>query len=347
MAVMRVLLWSSLLLVPADLAADAIGVSGSWLFVLSAAALVPLAYLIGEATEQAGEHTGPAIAGLLNASMGNAPELIISIFAVQRGLFDFVRGSLTGSIVSNLLLVLGVTLLANRGGRVNRRTATVSLAQTGFAVALFVIPAAAHGWNPRSGAVMAPVTVPVVVVLLVVYLVVTARGVLFHASRQRQLLAESPADAAWSLPRSVVVLALAALATAFVSEVLTGSVQDFSSAAGLDEFFVAAVIVALVGNAAEHGGAVVIAWRGNVELAAEIPLSSGAQVGLFVIPVVVLVSYAVNPLPLAFRPVEVATMAGAVLLPAAVVAAGRAGRMVGCGLCVAYAAIVASYYVVG
>ena len=343
---MRVLLWSSLALVPVDIVADLAGVSGSWLFVLSAAALVPLAYVIGEATEQAGEHTGPAIAGLLNASFGNAPELIIAQLAVNRGLFDFVRGSLTGSVVSNLLLVLGATLLASRGsGELNRRTGYVALLQTLAAGALFVLPAAAHGWRHADDRLLPAVTLPVVVVLLLGYTVITVAGVIRQRREHRARRGTAPVDAAWSMRRAVIVLGLAAAATAFVSEVLTGSVEEFTKAAGLPEFFVAAVIVALVGNAAEHGGAVVIAWRGNTELAAEIPLSSSAQVALLVIPVVVLLSLVINPLPLAFRPVELISIGAAVAVPAAVLARGRASRWLGGTLCLAYAGIAAGYYV--
>jgi Ca2+:H+ antiporter len=219
--------------------------------------------------------------------------------------------------------------------------------QTALAVALFVVPAAAHGWDPDDSRAMVGLTAPVAGVLLLLYVVVTGIGVVrqrrAHIAHRAQGGAE-PAAGGWSFARSITTLALAALATAFVSEILTGSVEEFSRAAGLEEFFVAAVIVALVGNAAEHGGAVVIAARGNVELAAEIPLSSGAQVALFVIPVVVLVSYAINPLPLAFRPVELLTMAAAVVFPAIVAARGRASRPLGAMLCCTYAAVAAGYY---
>jgi Ca2+:H+ antiporter len=344
MAPTRALLWSSLLLVPADIVADLLGAGGTALFVLSALALVPLAYVIGEATEQAGEHTGPALAGLLNASFGNAPELIISLFAVDRGLFDFVRGSLTGSVVSNLLLVLGATLLASRGGSLNGRTGAVALVETALAAAAFVIPAAAHHFDADNSGFHAAASLPVAVVLLVGYVVVTARGIV-RQRREHRDRRPAPTEGAWSLPKAMAVLAVAAAATAFVSEVLTGSVQDFTKTAGLPEFFVAAVIVALVGNAAEHGGAIVIAARGNVELAAEIPFSSSAQVALLVIPAVVLLSLAMHPLPLAFRPVELVSMAVAVAVPALVLLRRRADRWAGGALCLSYVAVAAGYYV--
>lgn len=345
----RLVQWA-LLLIPLDIAADLWGLGAFWLFLLSAAALVPLAYVIGEATEAAGEHTGPTVAGLLNASFGNAPELIIALFAVDRGLFEFVRGSLVGSVVSNLLLVLGVTIIAGRSGRLDRQSAITSLAQTTSATLLFLVPAAAHGWDHADRRFLPGPTLPVVVVLLVAYVVITVRSVRMRGrAHQTGTPGEAVAEeevAGWSLGRSLTVLAGAAAATAFVSEVLTGSVEAFSRTAGLDDFFVAAVIVAIVGNAAEHGGAIVIAVRGKLGLATEIAFSSSAQVALFVIPAVVLLSLAINPLPLAFRPAELAAMGLAVVVPAVAVVRGNVTRADGAGLCLAYAAVVAGFYAV-
>ena len=343
---MRALIWWSLLLVPVDIGADVAGVSGFWLFMLSAAALVPLAYVIGEATEQAGEHTGPAIAGLLNASFGNAPELIISLFAVDRGLFQFVRGSLVGSVVSNLLLVLGATIVVGRRGTLNRSSGLASLAQTTFATVLFLIPAFAYGWRSGTTRFLPVATLPIAGVLLVVYVFITVRETLRHSRAHRASRGELPVDADWSLRRALLMLAGAAAATAFVSEVLTGSVEQFSRTVGLDDFFVAAVIVALVGNAAEHGGALVIASRGKLDLASEIAFSSSAQVATFVIPFVVLVSLVLRPLPLAFRPFELAALAVAITVPGIAVIRGRVGRVEGAVLVAAYAAVAAGFYVV-
>src|SRR5919199_422216 len=177
---MRVM-WLAAVLVLVDVVADLLAgrlhIGGTWLFAVSVVALVPLAFVIGEATEQVGEHTGPGIAGLLNATFGNAPELIIALFAVDRGLFEFVRGSLTGSVVSNLLLVLGASIAAGRVGSLDRRRGAGWLVQTAVASCLFVIPAVAHGWDGGDRRFLAGPTVPVVVVLLVAYVVMTTRHV--------------------------------------------------------------------------------------------------------------------------------------------------------------------------
>ena len=313
-------------------------------FVLAAVALVPLAWLIGEATEHAADHTGPGIGGFLNATFGNAPELIIALIALNRGLDDVVRGSLVGSVVGNLLLVLGFSLIAGKDAELDRVSTAVSLGLVGVALALFVGPSIA-GWhgdpNRHSLAVWA---LPVAVVLLALYLVVTWRSL----RRHRELHAgEDDALAGWTLSTSLGVLAAATVGTALVAEVLVGSLQSFAARLGLSDFFVAAVIVAIVGNAAEHGGAVVVAHRGKVKLAVEIALSSAAQVAVFLIPAVVIASFAIHAMPLSFRPVELAALGGALAAAAVALVAGRSSRSRGVLLVVAYAVIVVAFLAAG
>ncbi len=344
----RKMLWASLALVPATVVLRfALHAGEVTLFAVSAASLVPLAWLIGEATEHAAEHTGPGVGGFLNASFGNAPELIISLFAVGSGLPDVVRGSIAGSVVSNLLLVLGMALLLGRGRkRVDRTSLWGGLAIVLAATVLFLGPSV-PGWSgdPDRQA-LALATIPVASLLLLAYLVQTVRSLRRH--RRLHLAAATEPDTEWTLPFSLVVLAAATVATALVSEILVRSLEGFAAKAGMSEFFIAAVIVAIVGNAAEHGGAVVIARRGKVELAAEIAVASGAQVTLFVAPAVALLSWAVAPgLSLAFRPVELATMAGAALLVMAVAWDRRALSREGVLLLVAYAVAVALYWMAG
>ena len=306
----RKLLWASLVLAPITIAARyAFHADDTLLFVLAAIALIPLAWLIGEATEHAAEHTGPGIGGFLNASFGNAPELIIALFAIGSGLPNVVRGSLAGSVVSNILLVLGLAMLIGPDrSRLDRRSLVLQLALVLFAVLLFLVPSVPgfHGDPDRHS--LALVTLPVAVVLLGVYIAVT-----FWNLRQHRAAHKEEADVlAWSLQRSLVALAAATAVTALISETLVHSLDAFADSAGLSEFFISFVIVAIVGNAAEHGGAVVIAHRGNLELASEIAVSSSAQVALFVIPAVALLSFLVSPaLPLSFRPIELIAMGGA------------------------------------
>jgi Ca2+:H+ antiporter len=306
------------------------------LFVLAALSLVPLAWLIGEATEQAGEHTGARIGGLLNASFGNAPELIIALIAVSDNLPDVVRGSMAGSIVSNILLVLGAALILGKdNAELDRSSLLGQLGLVFIAVVLLLIPSV-PGWhgNPNRHS-LALLSIGPAIVLLALYLVVTI------VDLRRRPAHEVTNTSGWSLRTCLVALGGATVATAVISEILIHSLQAFAKAANLSEFFIAVVIVAIVGNAAEHGGAVVIARRGKMKLATEIAISSSAQVGLLVIPIVTLASFAfAHPLSLAFRPIELIAMGAAALFVGFVIRDGRARRWEGALLIAVYGGVV-------
>jgi Ca2+:H+ antiporter len=313
-------------------------------FVISAVALIPLAWLIGEATEHAAEHTGPGIGGFLNATFGNAPELIIALIAVHEGLTEVVRGSLTGSVVSNLLLVLGASLVAGGRGQLDRYSSFLSFGLLALATVLFLVPAI-PGWdgNPDRRS-LAEFAVPVSIALLLVYVVVTW----FSLRRHRALhVASDEVIRAWSLRASLLTLGVATLVTVFVAEILVGTLEVFAEDVGLSEFFVAAVIVAIVGNAAEHGGAIVVAFRGKIALAGEIALSSAAQVAVFLIPAVALLSWLIEPLALSFRPVEIAALGASVAFTTLVLFNGRSSRLRGALLLTGYALVVVAFLLVG
>lgn len=342
----RRILWGATVLVPIDVVLALLGVHGTMLFVVSALALVPLAFAIGEATDNVGEHTGPVVAGLLNASFGNAPELLISLFAVHEGLFTVVRASLTGSVVSNLLLVLGTALIFGRKARVARRSVFANLAQVTIAAVLFAVASLLPRLlDPGApGSRLTSYAIVVAAVLLVVYVVLTTLNIR-RAVRINRAESQGASAGAWSMTRGLLTLGVATLATAVVSELLTGTIQTFADHTGLGDFFTAAIIVAIVGNAAEHGGAVVVAARGNVALATEIGLSSAAQVATFVIPAVVLLSLLLRPLPMSFRPVEFIGYAVAVLLPVVLFGRGRVSRGRGALLIIAYAIVAVVFFV--
>jgi Ca2+:H+ antiporter len=335
--VARRLLWASLALAPVTWIVDAVAHPGKvMLFVLAALSLVPLAWLIGEATEHAGEHTGARIGGLLNASFGNAPEVIIALIAIADNLPDVVRGSLAGSVVSNILLVLGAALiLGENGAALQRRSLLVQLGLVALATAVLLIPSI-PGWHgdPNRHS-LALLSIGPAVALLLLYLLVTIVGV------RRRDDDDGAGEPGWSMRVSLIALSAATAATAVTSEILVHSLQDFAEAANLSEFFIAVVIVAVVGNAAEHGGAVVIARRGKMKLATQIAITSSAQVGLFVLPVVALVSFAfANPLSLAFRPIELIAMGAAAVFVAFVIRDGRSHRWEGALLIAVYGGFV-------
>ena len=342
----RRILWGSLALAPATILLHyTLHPSEVVEFILAAVALIPLAWLIGEATEQAAHHTGAGIGGFLNATFGNAPELIIALLAVNKGLTEVVRGSLTGSVIGNLLLVLGFSLLFGGRGELDRESSLISLGLVGLAAVLLAIPSVAgwHGDPERHS--LAQLSIPISIALLVVYLGVTW----FNLRRHHRLHVadESPDMAGWSFRTALLVLGLATLVTALVAEILVGSLEVFGEKAHLSDFFVAAVIVAIVGNAAEHGGAVVVAYRGRIKLAAEIALASSAQVAVFLIPAVALLSWLIEPLALSFREVEIAALAGSTFFTFLLVVQGRSSRARGVALIVAYVVVAAAFFAAG
>jgi Ca2+:H+ antiporter len=343
--VVRKALLASLALAPFTIALHYIAHPPETLeFVLAALSLIPLAWLIGEATEHAAEHTGPGIGGFLNATFGNAPELIIALIAVNDGLTDVVRGSLTGSVVGNLLLVLGASLVAGGRGPLDRYSSFLSFGLIALATLLFLIPSV-PGWDgdPDTDA-LAEVSVAISIVLLVVYVAVTWYSLRRHHTMH---IASDDEIEGWSLRKAICVLGIATVITALVAEILVGSLEVFSEKVGLSEFFVSAVIVAIVGNAAEHGGAVVVAHRGKIALAAEIALASAAQVAVFLIPAVALLSWLIDPLSLSFRPVEIAALGGSVAFAAFVLYRGQSSRARGYVLLGGYAIVVIVFFLAG
>jgi Ca2+:H+ antiporter len=327
-------------------ALDWLGAAGKLtIFLLAAAALIPLAWLIGEATDNAAYYTGPGIGGFLNATFGNAPELIIALVAVSSGLTDVVRASLVGSIVGNLLLVLGFTLLFGQRGAIDRRSAAISLGLVALATLVVFVPSVPgfHGDPDRRS--LAELSLPFAAVLLLVRIAVNR----YALRRQRGLheAADPTGEAGWPLRVALAVLSLATVVTALVTNSLVGSLEAFASRAHLSEFLVAVVIVAIVGNAAEHGSAVLLARRGKIRLATEISLASSAQVAGLLIPLVTLTSWAIEPLALSFRPIELGALAVATALPALVLAHGRTTRLGGLILLVAYAGLVVAFFYSG
>jgi Ca2+:H+ antiporter len=313
-------------------------------FVLAAAALIPLAWLIGEATEHAAEHTGPGIGGFLNATFGNAPELIIALFAVNAMEFEVVRGSLTGSVVGNLLLVLGFSLLFGGRGEIDRPSSFLALALVAGTTLLLLIPSI-PGWegDPERDELV-KLSIPVSVVLLIAYVVLTWYSLRRHAALH---IASDSEITGWSFRLALLVLGLATVVTALVAEILVGSIDKFAKDSGLSEFFLAAVVIAIVGNAAEHGGAVVVAARGKIKLAAEIALASSAQVAVFLIPAVCLLALLIEPLALSFRQVEIAALAVSVGVTSILLANGRSSRLKGVLLIVAYVGVATAFYLAG
>jgi Ca2+:H+ antiporter len=331
-AVVRRILFAGLALGPIVVALNYLtNLGDTALFVLSAIALIPLAWLIGEATEHAATHTGPGIGGFLNATFGNAPELIIALIAINEGLTE-------------VLLVLGFSLLAGGRGEIERWSSFLSFALVGLAIGLFLIPSIASWSSGADAQRVVDLSVPVSIALLILY-----AGVTIYTLRRHHVVHVSSDEeiGGWSLRAALATLGVATVVTALVAETLVGSLEEFAHKAGLSDFFVAAVIVAIVGNAAEHGGAVIVAYRGKIKLAAEIALSSSAQVAVFLIPAVTLLSWLIDPLALGFRKVEIGALALALGVVMATIWGGTSSRLRGGILVAAYIGVAAMFFVAG
>jgi len=326
------------------------------LFVCACAAMVPLAAWIGRATEQLAERVGEGVGGLLNATLGNAAELILGVAALRRGLVGIVKASLIGSILGNLLLVLGAAVLAGGLRRdVQRFNATGARAQgtmlTLAAIALLA-PAVFGAFGGRPAA-MGGLSLAIAAVLIVTY----ACGLLFSLRTHRRLFlgavcrasesaGEPPGFVPWSTAKAAAVLAAAAALAAWVSGVLVGVVEPAARALGMSDLFVGVVVLAIVGNAAEHVSAVQVARHDRMDLALGIAVGSSVQVALLVAPLLVLVSRFIGPRPmdLVFTVPEALAMAAAVAIGGQVAADGESNWLEGVQLLAAYVVLAVLFY---
>jgi Ca2+:H+ antiporter len=332
--------------------------------VFGAAALgvIPCAAVMGEATEAIAARTGPGIGGLLNVTFGNAPELIIAFFALIEGLQEVVKASIVGSIIGNVLLVLGAAMLVGGWNRDKQTFShTAATAQSGMlflALAALIFPAIfqlIHGGELPGvgeervdfGSDLEKLSLGVAVVLLVSYLA----GLWFSLKTHRAVFnpygeEEEEETHHWTVRRAAIYLALSAVAVGVMSEILVGSISEASDEIGLSEFFVGVFVVAIVGNAAEHWVAVLVAAKDKMDLAVNIAIGSSAQIALFVAPVLVLLSFVVGPDPMAlvFNGYELGALLFAVLIANLVTQEGESNWFEGVQLLALYAVLGLVFY---
>ena len=311
-------------------------------FIVACLAILPLAGYMGEATEHLAHRTGPMIGGLLNATFGNAAELIISIVALRAGLVALVKASITGSILGNLLLILGLSVIA--GGmrqselRFNRTSAGMSAGMLALAVVALVLPALFHALHPEYGARLSELRMSeaVAVILLVTY----GFSLLFTLRTHRCLFwseSQPPVGAAWGTGKASLVLALATAAVALESEVLVHAATEATRTVGLTETFLGLIVIPIIGNAAEHATAVVVARKGKIDLALQIALGSSTQVALLVAPLLVFVGMALGrDMNLVFTPFEVMALGLATLVTAIITLDGESHWFEGVQLLAVY-----------
>lgn len=311
--------------------------SAGLVLAFSALALVPLAGSIGEATKALAAHTGPRLGGLINATLGNAAELIITIVAIRAGLLELVKASITGSILGNLLLVLGMAMVL--GGvkhgmqRFDRRQASnnailLALSVMGIVVPTVMSPAIAR---PRVEAL----SLGVAVVMILLY----GLGVLYslRGSAEAGPAAAAHGESSWSVRTALLVLALATVGVSWMSEVLVGVVEPVVQAWGISEFFLGVILIPIVGNVAEHLVAVETALDNHMDLSVEIAVASSLQIALFVAPVLVFVSLLMgNPLQLTFNPAELLAMGAAAVVVYMVSMDGESHWLEGAALLAVY-----------
>lgn len=324
---------------------------GTLVFVVAAAAILGLAWLVGVATERLGAMSGPQVGGILNATFGNVAELIIAFFALQAGLIEVVKASLTGSIIGNLLLVLGVSVLAGglRNGpqRFSQRIAGSNAALLVVAaIGLFVPAIFALSSGDRSQGTLTEESVIVAVLLIVGYVL----SLVFQFTNPSETLgAHEPTEGhggpAWSTRTAIVVLLAAAGLLALLSEILVGAIEPFVDTFGLSAFFVGVVLIPTIGNLAEHLVAVQLAWRNKMEFAMAVCFGSSLQVALFVAPVLVILGALMGrPMDLVFEPLEVAAVAAAVGISALIALDGETNWLEGVLLVIVYVILAGSFF---
>jgi Ca2+:H+ antiporter len=339
-----------LLLIPVSAVAAVVSRQPLLIFLTSAGALIPLAELIGISTEQVALRAGPRAGGLLNASLANVTELILGIFLILGGQLTVVKAALSGAILGNLLLVLGVSLFA--GGltrRVQRysgpaagvHATSLALAVTGFLMpALFVLATGPHSVLERE--VVSGTVATILIVLYALALVFT------HMNRAH--LFRTPAaseEAVWSLPAGVTVLAGASAIVAIESWLLSGALEPALIALGLSKFFAGLILIPLIGNVAEHAAAVRFALQNKLDITLEIAIGSSTQIALFVAPALVFISLAVgHPMDIVFSTFEVAAVGLSTLIIALISHDGRSNWLEGAQLVAAYLIIAASAFFV-
>jgi Ca2+:H+ antiporter len=325
--------WPYLLVpfIPAAVALELGHASPGAVFVVAAVGIIPTAALMGLATEELAARSGPGIGGLLNVTFGNAPELIIALFALNEGLQEVVKASLVGSILGNILLVLGGAMLVGGLGRdrqrFDRTAAQVQSAMLLLAAAALIMPAifelvegkglpAVTATRVEYGSTVETLSLLVACVLIATYVI----GLFFSLRTHRAIFnphyEEEEQTMGWSVRRSVIMLAIAGAAVGLMSEVLVGSISEASESIGVSEFFVGVIVVAIVGNAAEHWVAILVAFKNKMDLAVNIAVGSSAQIALFVAPILVLVSFVLgpSPMPLVFNGFELGAVLIAVLI---------------------------------
>ncbi len=327
-----------------------LNVSSLLVFAVAGVAILPLAYLMGVATEELGKDVGPGLGGLLNASFGNLTEIIIAIAALRAGLVTLVQASITGSIIGNLLLILGLSMLAgglrHRKQTFERRAASTRATMLLLATVGLVLPSVLllSAGTEVVGEAISSMSVAISILLIVAYV----GGLIFSLRTHRHIFnprGEEEEESEWTRGFSLLVLGGATALVAVMSEILINAVESSIAAFGLNELFLGVIVIAVIGNAAEHSSAVMVAWRNRMNLSVGIAAASSAQIALFVAPILVFTSIIIgNQLTLAFEIFELIAIGLAVAIFGAVANDGESNWFEGVLLLVVYAVIAVGFF---
>jgi Ca2+:H+ antiporter len=337
-----------LIFVPAAVLAEYLSLPTLLVFACAALAIIPLAKIIGEATEELTTYTGAAVGGFLNATLGNAPELIIAAFALKAGLIDVVKASITGSILSNLLLGLGLAIFIggtrHKHQKFNATAAKTSGSTLLLAVSALIIPAIFVATSGTGDpATIESLSIVVSALLIVAYIA----SLFFSLWTHQHLYVREAADymPRWSKETSILILLLATLAIAGMSELLVSSIGPVVALLGWSQVFIGIVILSVIGNVAEFASAIRVALKNNMDLAFQIAIGSATQIAMFVAPALVLVSvFFTTRMTLIFGTFELVALILSVLIVDTVVEDGESNWFEGLLLLIAYAIIAAAFF---
>lgn len=339
-----------LIFVPISIVGEFMHFAPTLMFVLSALAIVPLAGLMGEATEEISFYSGPRTGGFLNATFGNATELIISFFALKAGLFDVVKASIAGSVIGNILLVLGASIflggLKYKSQHFSKKVVEVSSSMLLFAVIGLTIPAIfTQTVNPELlNTRYEGLSIIVAIVMFSIYLL----SLLFSFYTHKDIYSvdhKEESTPKWSLKKSIMALIAATVLIGLESEFLVSAVEPMTAAVGLSEFFVGIILIPIIGNAAEHSTAIVMAIKNKMDVAVEIAIGSSLQIILFVTPVLVFLSLLFTPMSIIFNEFELVSLIVAVLIANRVANDGESNWLEGIQLLAVYFIIAVSFFV--
>lgn len=324
--------------------------SPSVMFALAALSIIPLAGLMGEATEEISFYSGPKIGGFLNGTFGNATELIISFFALREGLFEVVKSSIAGSVIGNILLVLGASMLAgglkHKTQTFNQKVVEVSSSMLLFAVVGLCVPALFTHTVDSSllNTKYENLSIIVAVIMFSIYIL----SLIFSFFTHKDIYSvnhEEEGTAKWTLKKSILVLVIATVLIAIESEFLVSGIESITKSLGLSEFFVGIILIPIIGNAAEHSTAIVMAMKNKMDVALEIAIGSSLQIILFVAPVLIFLSLLFTPMSIIFNEFELIALIVAVLIANRVSNDGESNWLEGVQLLAVYLIIAASFFI--